>query len=147
MTSDPLDLDSLLQEAAEDASPWSGIDPGTDIGHVHLQVSDLSQAEAFYSGSLGLEVRQRNYPGALFMAAGGYHHHVGANIWASQGAPRPPENSSGLLSFLINIPDPDQRRELLERLRRAGVVFQTPPISDHGERVLLFDGDGIGVQI
>jgi catechol 2,3-dioxygenase len=147
MSSDPLDLHGLLQEAAADSAPWSGIDPGTDIGHVHLQVSDLAQAEAFYSGLLGLEVTQRTYPGALFMAAGGYHHHIGTNIWSSRGASRPPENAAGLLSFLLEIPEDGRRAELIERLRQAGIPFGSPPVSDRGDRVLIFDPDGNGVQI
>ncbi len=59
------------------------------IGHVHLHVSDLAQSEQFYSGKLGLDVMQRGYPGALFMAAGGYHHHLGVNTWAGRSAPLP----------------------------------------------------------
>jgi catechol 2,3-dioxygenase len=145
MSSDPLNFESLLQEAGP--SPWSGIDPGTDIGHIHIQVSDLGRAEAFYSGLLGLEVTQRSYPGALFMSAGGYHHHIGMNIWSSRGAPRPPENATGLLSFLLEIPGEEQRAELIERLRQAGIGMSTPPVSDRQDRVLIFDPDGNGVQI
>ena len=70
--------------------------PGTRIGHVHLQVSQLDAAERFYAGSLELEVMVRSYPGALFVAAGGYHHHIGLNTWQSAGAPAPPEGALGL---------------------------------------------------
>jgi catechol 2,3-dioxygenase len=104
MTTMPLDVESLLSLTSdEQINPK--VYPATDIGHVHLQVSDLKAAENFYSGELGFEVTQRSYPGALFFAAGGYHHHIGTNIWAGRGAPRPPENSSGLISFSIIIPN------------------------------------------
>ena len=92
----PLDLDAILDELPADvldAARGGAVDPasvptlpaGTVVGHVHLQVSDLRDAEAFYHGVLGLEVTQRGYPGALFTAAGGYHHHIGLNTWHSRG--------------------------------------------------------------
>lgn len=102
MATEPLDVEALLQEA--EGKPWAGIHPQTDIGHIHLNVSSLSGAEEFYSKHLGFDVTTRSYPGALFMAAGGYHHHIGANIWAGRNAPRPPENSLGLIGFGIAVP-------------------------------------------
>ena len=89
MGSEPLDLDGLLADASKDLSPWVAVDPLTDIGHVHLHVASLEQAEALYCSTLGFEVTQRNYPGALFVSAGGYHHHLGLNIWAGRGVPPP----------------------------------------------------------
>ncbi|MBK8023459.1 MAG: VOC family protein [Chloroflexi bacterium] len=100
MATDPMDIDGVLE--ARDTSPWTGIDPGTVIGHVHLHVSDLPAAEAFWVESLGFTVMQRSYPGALFVAAGGYHHHLGLNIWA--GKRQPPPNATGLESFTLRLP-------------------------------------------
>ncbi len=95
MATDPLDVNALLAEADADATPWTGVYPETDVGHVHLHVSDLTRAEAFYSDLLGLDVTQRGYPGALFLSAGGYHHHLGVNVWAGAGAPPPPLEAAG----------------------------------------------------
>lgn len=103
MATEPLDVDALLQEA--DGKEWTGIHPLTDIGHIHLNVSSLTSAEEFYSKRLGFDVTTRSYPGALFMSAGGYHHHIGANIWAGRNAPRPPENVLGLIAFGIAVPN------------------------------------------
>lgn len=100
MATDPLDLQSLLDEPGAD-SPWLGLEAGTVMGHVHLQVPSLDAAEAFYCGRIGFEPRVRGYPGALFVAAGGYHHHLGMNTWAGIGAPPPPEHAVGLRSFTV----------------------------------------------
>ena len=95
----PLNLDSLLGELREGDSDADPIDSNTDIGHVHLHVSDLHAADEFYNGLLGFDVTQRSYPGALFLSAGGYHHHIGANTWAGRGVPPPPNDAVGLLAF------------------------------------------------
>jgi catechol 2,3-dioxygenase len=124
MATDPLDVEALLEEAARDPAPWTGVHPQTDIGHVHLHVSDLARAEAFYHDLLGLDVTQRGYPGALFLSAGGYHHHLGVNIWASAGAPPPPDDAVGLVSFALSIPDGSAGRALLDRVRAAGVEVE-----------------------
>lgn len=116
MHTNPLDLQELLAEAAGESAAWDGIDPGTDIGHVHLQVSQLAAAEDFYHNLLGLDVTQRSYRGALFFSAGGYHHHVGANIWSSQGAPPAPEDAVGLISFSLDIPEHGAWRSLVSRI-------------------------------
>ncbi len=100
----PLDLDGVLASApAGDAG--DGMAAGTRIGHVHLQVASIPAAEAFYSDGLGFEPTVRGYPGALFVSAGGYHHHVGLNTWAGEGAPAPPPGARGLRSFTIVLPD------------------------------------------
>jgi catechol 2,3-dioxygenase len=115
----PLDLDGVLGELRrEDAS--AGMPPGTRIGHVHLNVGDLTAAEAFYSGALGFDVTVRGYPGALFVAAGGYHHHVGLNTWAGEGVPPPPPGSRGLREFEIVLPSPESLAAEEDRLREAG---------------------------
>ena len=100
MATDPLDLQGVHDEPGA-GTPWNGLEPGTVIGHVHLHVAHLDTAEAFYGGRIGFEPMVRGYPGALFMAAGGYHHHLGLNTWIGVGAPPPPENAVGLRSFTI----------------------------------------------
>jgi catechol 2,3-dioxygenase len=132
----PLDLDGLLGELRrEDAE--AAMPAGTRIGHVHLNVGDLTAAEAFYSGALGFDVTVRGYPGALFVSAGGYHHHVGLNTWMGEGAPPPPEGSRGLSRFEIRLPGPDQLAAEEDRLREAG--FE--PERD-GDRVRVTDPSG-----
>lgn len=142
MSSDPLDANGILREAAAAGVPWQGIHPHTDIGHIHLQVSDLALAERFFSKILGLDVMQRNYPGALFMAAGGYHHHLGANIWSSRGGAPAPYDAAGLVFFELAIPDEGSRREALQRLEEAGT-----PLEPHNEQLLAQGPDGIRVLI
>ncbi len=93
---------------------------GTRIGHVHLQVSDLPGAEAFYVEALGFEPIVRAYPGALFVAAGGYHHHLGLNTWAGVGAPAPPEGARGLRSFSVALPDGEALAAAQASLAAAG---------------------------
>jgi catechol 2,3-dioxygenase len=118
MGSEPLDVENLL---AESSSQWSGIDSGTDIGHVHLHVSDLGKAEKFYHGVLGMDVTQRTYPGALFLSAGGYHHHIGVNVWAGRGAPPPPDDAAGLIAFSVEVPDEKAVKNIHARTVEAGI--------------------------
>src|SRR3954449_1115751 len=115
----PLDLDGVLGELRpEDAG--AGMPAGTRIGHVHLNVGDLSAAEAFYFGVLGFDITVRGYPGALFVSAGGYHHHLGLNTGAGEGAPPPPAGSRGLRQFEIRLPSPGALAAEQDRLREAG---------------------------
>jgi catechol 2,3-dioxygenase len=100
MATDPLDVQSVASEPGAEM-PWQGLDPGTVIGHVHLHVPSIEAGEAFFCGEIGFEPTVRGYPGALFVAAGGYHHHLGMNTWVGVGAPPPPENAVGLRSFSI----------------------------------------------
>ena len=100
MATDPLDLQAVHDEPGAE-SPWQGLEAGTIMGHVHLHVPHLDTAEAFYCGRIGFEPIVRRYPGALFVAAGGYHHHLGLNTWVGAGAPPPPENAVGLRAFTI----------------------------------------------
>ncbi len=115
----PLDLDGVLGELRrEDAN--APMPEGTRMGHVHLNVGDLAAAEAFYSGALGFDVTVRGYPGALFVSAGGYHHHLGLNTWAGEGAPPPPAGSRGLREFEIVLPSGESVAAEEDRLRQAG---------------------------
>ncbi len=94
----PLDLPSIVDESPEGVSP---MDPATRMGHVHLNVADLGDSWRFYADTLGFDVTIDSYMGALFVSAGGYHHHVGLNIWNGPGAPPPPVGARGLAHFRI----------------------------------------------
>ena len=119
----PLDLDGVLSELRrEDAN--AGMPPGTRIGHVHLNVGDLTAVEAFYSGALGFDVTVRGYPGALFVSAGGYHHHLGLNTWAGEGAPPAPPGSRGLREFEILLPSELALGELEQRISEKGLEYE-----------------------
>jgi catechol 2,3-dioxygenase len=124
MSTLPLDLRSVLSELDDTADAESGAPSGTRIGHVHLQVSDLGPAEAFYSGVLGFDVMVRGYPGALFVSAGGYHHHLGLNTWHSRGASAPATGSVGLRSFEVLLPDAESLASVLSRLKDAGIPVE-----------------------
>ncbi len=100
MATDPLDLQSLYDEPGA-GTPWQGLEPATIMGHVHLHVPHLDSAASFYCDRIGFDPIVRRYPGALFVSAGGYHHHLGLNTWAGVGAPPPPENAVGLRAFTI----------------------------------------------
>jgi catechol 2,3-dioxygenase len=121
----PLDLQGLLLELPDGPDEAGGpVAAGTRIGHVHLHVSDLDAAEEFYAGTLGFEVTVRGYPQALFLSAGGYHHHIGLNTWTGEGAPPPPAGSRGLRWFEIVVPDERRMEELERRVRADGVELR-----------------------
>jgi catechol 2,3-dioxygenase len=137
----PLDLDDVMAADGSGEEPTGGMPAATTMGHVHLRVADIPAAEAFYNGELGLEVMVRSYPGALFVAAGGYHHHIGLNTWESQGAPPPPEGSLGLDRYELVLPDENERDAAAGRVGETGDpvhtddgVLATDPA---GNRVLL----------
>jgi catechol 2,3-dioxygenase len=119
MTTDPLAIDDLLAESG--GAPWGGMDPGTRVGHVHLHVSRLDEAERFYRDALGFEVTARYGDQAVFLSAGGYHHHLGLNTWLGVGLQPPPENAVGLDHFVVNPPDTSALDAVLARTRDAGV--------------------------
>ena len=130
----PLDLHSLRAETGEGGN---GMPAGTVIGHVHLNVADIPASESFYSGLLGFDVTVRGYPGALFVSAGGYHHHLGLNTWVGEGAPPPPAGSRGLARYEIVVPGGDALDEIRDRLAEAG--FQ-PEAS--GDAIRVADPSG-----
>ncbi len=144
MVTIPLDLDSLMQEISDWPGPWEGIDPGATIGHVHLRVADLERTEAFYREVMGFDVTQRSIPGALFFSAGGYHHHVGANTWASEGGPRPPADATGLIAYSVILPDAPSLRDVEVRLEAAGVVTSR---DDTSGGVRTADPDGNFIEL
>ncbi len=128
-------------------SEFSAIDPRVDIGHVHLKVADLERALEFYSGVLGFEVMQRLGNAAVFLSAGGYHHHIGLNTWESAGGEPPPPGTTGLYHIAIRYPD---RAALADALRRlAAAEIPLDGAADHGvsEALYLRDPDGNGVEL
>ena len=112
------------------------IDPRTEIGHVHLKVSDLDRALAFYSGVLGFELTQRMGQSAAFLSAGGYHHHIGLNTWESQHGGPPAPGTTGLYHFAIRYADRASLGDALRRLRAAGIPLDGVERS-RGERGAL----------
>ena len=137
----PLDLGSLLSEA-DGADGEVTMPVGTTLGHVHLQVADLDTAERFWADGVGFDVTVRGYPGALFVSAGGYHHHVGLNTWAGVDAPAPPDGAQGLDRFEIVLPDGGAVSETAERLAMSGAAVElvedgVVAADPSGNRVLL----------
>lgn len=116
MASDPLDAEGVVADAGDE--PWTGQPAGTVMGHVHLHVGDLPAAEAFYHRALGFDKTTWTYPGALFMSAGGYHHHLGTNTWSS-GAPSA-EDQARLLSWDLEVPTAADATAAAESLMAAG---------------------------
>jgi catechol 2,3-dioxygenase len=123
------------------------IDPKTVIGHVHLKVSDLARSVKFYTEVLGFEITDRMGDQAVFLSAGGYHHHIGLNTWESAGGSSPPRGSTGLYHFAILV---SSRQELARALRRLlAAKWPLDGASDHGvsEALYLRDPDGNGIEI
>jgi catechol 2,3-dioxygenase len=142
----PLDLDALVGELRQtDAAALvqAPMAAGTRIGHVHLQVSELERTEAFYKGVIGFDVMVRTYPGALFVSAGGYHHHLGLNTWQSRGGQAPAPGSVGLRAFELRLPDQSSLDALLARIEAAGIPTETA----REDATLVRDPSGNGVLL
>ena len=116
MATDPLDAAGLIATAA--GASWNGMPKGTSIGHVHLHVGDIDTARSFYHEALGFDITVSSYPGALFMAAGGYHHHLGTNTWAGPHAAVPGEREPRLLSWDLVLPTTGDVAAAADSLRR-----------------------------
>jgi catechol 2,3-dioxygenase len=116
----PFDTTGVLAELAGAAQAWTGLHPNTVMGHIHLHVADLAAAEQFYGDVLGFALLFR-YPSASFMAAGGYHHHLGLNTWAGVGVPPPPDDAARLLRYEIRLPDAAALTEVTDRIQAAGL--------------------------
>lgn len=124
MATDPLDIEGILAELGPQPEPWTGLQPETIIGHVHLHVATIPAAETFYINTLGFDSVLRYGPSASFVSAGGYHHHLGLNTWAGVNAPPPPPDAVGLRYFTINLPDAAALTAEVERIEGAGVAFR-----------------------
>jgi catechol 2,3-dioxygenase len=134
-------------ERPDDKENSKGIHPEVRIGHVHLKVSDLDRALAFYRDVLGFAVTQRYGRQAAFLSAGGYHHHIGLNTWESHGGTAPPPGHTGLYHLAIVYPTRAELANALRRLIKAGIPLEGA--SDHGvsEALYLRDPDGNGVEL
>jgi catechol 2,3-dioxygenase len=128
-----VDIDSLVAEGRTIETPWNGLPAGTIMGHVHLKVSDLAATEKFYTDLIGFDLME-TMPQALFVAAGGYHHHLGLNTWMSAGSPPVPEGALGLDRITINVGDQSSFDEIVARLGAAGVA-----VTPIGNGVLIAD--------
>ena len=122
MGADPVDFDDLLSEAGDGGGLLAR---GTVVGHVHLHVARLADAQRFYVDLLGFALMQRYGPSALFVSAGGYHHHIGLNTWAGVGAPPPPPGAIGLRHFDVLLPTDAAVAEIMARLRAADIPIES----------------------
>lgn len=142
MASDPIDWDGLLREA--EGTSWSGLPVGTTMGHIHFHVKNLQQSKVFYCDLLGFDVvaDARETMRALFISAGGYHHHIGLNVWAGEEAPSRPANGTGLSYYTLVFPNRQTRDEAVDRLKLAGV--QPAEIDD---AAMVTDPSGIQLRL
>ena len=140
----PLDLRDLLAQGDPAADLGEPVDPATDIGHVHLKVSEIERSERFYSDVVGLDVMQLWGGQAAFLSAGGYHHHVGMNVWQSRGGQPAPPGTTGLDRFALAFPDEESLRAAVERIRETELV-ELVELDDGA--TLLHDPDAIAVEL
>ncbi len=139
MTTDHLNVDDLI--AAAKGARWTGMPSGTVLGHVHLYVADIDQAEAFYHDALGFDKVVWSYPGALFMSAGGYHHHLGTNTWA-RGAPPATDADARLLEWEIVVPTRADAKAAAEHVRAKGY-----PVKEENGEWILTDPWGTNLRL
>jgi catechol 2,3-dioxygenase len=142
MAVDPLDYQGILSELETNNGDWSGPHPDTVLGHMHLHVAHLPESITFYEKVIGLDLMATMMGSAAFLSAGGYHHHLGINIWNGEGAPAPPSNSTGLRYFTIKLADPGDLTALIERLNGAGALQQ-----EHEEGIFIQDPSGNGIVL
>jgi len=145
MATDPLDVAGLLRAAGTD--PWAGLPGGTVMGHVHLHVGDLAAASAFFSEGLGFDRTVWQYPGALFLSAGGYHHHLGTNTWAGSGATSPPADEVQLLEWTIELPDAVSLDAAAESLVRGGYPAERGGDAGSGAGLRIRDPWGTPIRL
>ena len=138
-----LDLAELLSERTRDPRPWTGPDAATTVGHLHLNVADLGATKQFYHTLLGFDLMvDSEEMGAAFFSAGGYHHHIGTNVWHGRGIPTPPAHATGLRSFTVLLPDTTDLERLVAQASAQGITAQ--PSADG---LLLRDPAGNGVLL
>jgi catechol 2,3-dioxygenase len=142
MATDPLDLDGVMSELEGRDEPWTGLHPQTVLGHMHLHVGNLPQANAFYGDVIGLDLITRFGNSALFMSAGGYHHHLGLNTWAGVNAPPPPPDAIGLRYFTMKLPQSNEVGAIADRVQRNG-----GSIEERDEGILVRDPFQNGVLL
>jgi catechol 2,3-dioxygenase len=139
----PLDIEGLLAEAQRAATPWAGLPAGTTVGHVHLHVAGLDATAQFYRNVLGFEmIFKLPEMAAAFFSAGGYHHHIGTNLWNGPNVPPASAEATGLRYFTIVLPNPDELNRAILRLEQAGL-----PHESSANGLFVRDPAGIGVQL
>ena len=126
MQTEPLDIEAIVREIDPATAIYTGAPEGLRIGHIHLRVGNVGKAEEFYRGAVGLDVLRRR-GGATFMSSGGYHHHVGANVWHSNGAGMRNDKRAGLAWFAIEVADAGALDALSKRLSAAGASISAIP--------------------
>ncbi len=141
MAVDPLDFDGLLKHHVLGES-WEALPEGTCMGHIHLHVSELDKTEEFYVKGLGFDVMNRFGAQALFLATGKYHHHIGVNTWNGVGAPTPPENSVGMESFILVLPNTDAIKETINNLKKIGAS-----VKEKNGRLVTYDPSGNRIEL
>ncbi|MCB8981283.1 MAG: VOC family protein [Ardenticatenaceae bacterium] len=124
MDTRPLDLQGLMGELNGRTPAWDGMPAGTQMGHIHLHIRDVDEAERFYCDVLGFDRIMRYGPSAAFVSAGGYHHHIGLNTWAGRGAPPPPAGSVGLRHYLILLPTQEALAAVKARLEANNISYE-----------------------
>ena len=139
MATKPLNVQDVI--AAAGGKKWDGIPAGTTIGHVHFYVGNIDEAADFYHTGLGLDKIVWNYPGALFMSAGGYHHHVGVNTWAAGASPATDDDAK-LIEWNLVVPDADAVRAAAASLAEAGYK-----VDADGDTAVADDNWGIRLRL
>jgi catechol 2,3-dioxygenase len=139
MATEPLDVEAVV--AAGGSAPWTGAPAGTVLGHVHLHVGSLAEASAFYHQGIGFDEVVWSYPGALFLSAGGYHHHLGTNTWARGAAPAGMDDAR-LLEWEILVPSLADAREALTSVAATGALVEEMPTGG-----VARDPWGVGVRL
>jgi catechol 2,3-dioxygenase len=141
MAADPIDWDGLLIAAGDKA--WTGLPSDTIMGHVHFHVKNLEKSKEFYCDILGFDITvNASQMDALFISAGGYHHHIGLNIWAGENASSPPLNATGLAYATIIFPSHSSFEAILEQIQRAGI-----PINEDNKAWFVKDPSGIQLRL
>lgn len=136
-----IDLEELFAELERDRSQWLGLPADASVGHIHLRVADLRRSNEFYHQMLGFDVTLDGLGmGALFVSAGGYHHHIGMNIWQGAGMPPPPPEATGLRYYTVLLPEQAELERVVTRVKEAGIE-----LSQTGDGVLVRDPSQNGV--
>jgi catechol 2,3-dioxygenase len=136
----PLNREHLLAELEGEQISWQGFPAGTRIGHIHLQVSNLTRTASFYQDILGFHEMITGIPDALFVAAGNYHHHIAINAWHSKDAPPAPANAVGMRLFIVFLPDNHETQRLAERLQETSYAY-----IHRSETLIMQDPEGNGL--
>lgn len=116
----PVDVKGVLSELEHETSAWQGLDPATVLGHMHLKSANVNRDEPFYRDIIGFDEMANLGGSAAFLSAGGYHHHLGMNMWESANASPAPQNSVGLQYFTVRVPNPEELTRVSNRVRQAG---------------------------